>query len=128
MKKIYTLIALFIFFQTIMKAQNAVKILSYEIDTAANHNCYDWNYPNRDTLQILITKMFPISEEEHHGGFSNYSCDISGYLIYNRRRYYYEFNAGGFVMLIKHHDIYYLACKNKEYFKYFLATEDVGNE
>jgi hypothetical protein len=74
----------------------------------------------------VIEKMTKISGSEYHGGYTHYSCSIVGYLIYLKRKYFYNLNAGGWIMLSSVEDkgFIYLACKNPKYFKYFIDDSE----
>ena len=108
--------------------QRNVKVLSYRIDTIINNECDKWNYPTKDTLETIISKMTPLSGEEHHGCYNNYSCDIEGEIIYKGVKYNLTLNAGGWARLVSidYSKQFLLACTVKKYFKYFISTKDCG--
>jgi len=118
--------ALFLLTFSHVSAQKNVRVLSYKIDTIANNECDKWNYPNKDTLEMIISKMTSLSGEEHHGCYDNYSCDIEGEIIYKGMKYSYSLNAGGWIQLVSldYSKQFLLACTDKKYFKYFISTKD----
>jgi hypothetical protein len=126
MKRKIILQALFLLIFSNVLGQRNVRVLSYKIDTIINNECYKWNYPNKDTMQVIISKMTSLSGEEHHGCYNNYSCDIKGEIIYAGIKYSYSLNAGGWVRLVSldYSRQFLLACTDKKYFKYFISTKD----
>lgn len=127
---------LFLFFPLLFlnkktDAQNQVKILNYHLYTSKKCAytsddsvcCKNWHYPNRDTMQKIISIMRPMADGEIHG-YDHLPCYITGHLIYNSIRYWYQFSSGGFVELVNDlvdgSTYIDLKCTDSSYSKYFL--------
>lgn len=126
MKRIITVHIFFLIATSYALGQKDVEVLSYKLDTVTNHKCDKWNYPTKNVLDVIISEMMPLTGEEHHGCYNNYSCSIEGIVIYKGKAYQYYLNAGGWIRLVSsdYKIQFLLACDNKKYFKYFLSVKD----
>ena len=104
-------------------AQNRVQVLSKERSTDTCH----WKI-NLDSIGVILSYMTPLKGEIHHCCYNNYSCSITGKVIYKGKKYNYDINAGGWAGLWSedYKDQFLLACTKKEHFKYFITTYDVS--
>ena len=121
---ILSIISLF-FFQSCVAQDNKVSIETMNIDTLPSR-CEDWKIPNKENIGNIIKRMTKLSGERHECCYNNFSCSVTGFLFFNKKKYRYTLNAGGWCMLVSmdYKVQFYLACTYKEHKKYFISTYD----
>lgn len=104
-------------------AQTPVQVLSKLRLTDTCH----WNI-NMDSIDVIFAYMTPLAGPTHHCCYNNFSCEITGMILYKSKKYSYYLNAGGWAHLTSEDYKYQflLACTKKEHFKYFITTYDVS--
>lgn len=103
--------------------QPRMKALSHTRD---RDSC-NWHI-NLDSVEFILNAMTPLAGPTHHCCYNNFSCWISGEVLYKGEKYTYNLNAGGWVSLWRkgNNENILFACTKKRHFKYFLSTYDVS--